>query len=65
MAGLSAAARVAQAGGTVAIVEKGESTGGSAAVAEFLWTAPNLGVLREEIPDGERLSRNYCVVRRV
>ncbi len=64
MAGLSAAARVAQAGGTVAIVEKGESTGGSAAVAEFLWTAPNLGVLREEIPDGDLALHERLIERR-
>src|SRR3954468_3254465 len=52
MAGLSAAARVAQAGGTVVLVEKGEATGGSAAYAEFLWTAPDLESMRAAVPEG-------------
>jgi succinate dehydrogenase/fumarate reductase flavoprotein subunit len=52
MAGLSAAARVAQAGGTVVLVEKGGATGGSAAYAEFLWTAPDLESMRAAVPEG-------------
>jgi succinate dehydrogenase/fumarate reductase flavoprotein subunit len=52
MAGLSAGARVAQAGGTVVLVEKGAATGGSATYAEFLWTAPDLESMRAAVPEG-------------
>ena len=64
MAGLSAAARIAQAGGTVAVVEKGESTGGSAAVAEFLWTAPDLDVLRQAVPEADPALAARLIERR-
>src|SRR5919201_3169530 len=64
MAGLSAGARVAQAGGTVVLVEKGEATGGSAAYAEFLWTAPDLDTLREVVPDGDPALAERLIERR-
>ncbi|MFC8516483.1 FAD-dependent oxidoreductase [Streptomyces sp. NPDC057257] len=53
MAGLSAAARVAAEGGTVALVEKAERTGGSARFAGFVWTAPSLEEMRRVNPDGD------------
>src|SRR5919201_1903769 len=64
MAGLSAAARVAQAGGTVVLVEKGETTGGSAAYAEFLWTAPDLETMREAVPEGDPQLAERLIDRR-
>ncbi|MFJ9895464.1 FAD-dependent oxidoreductase [Streptomyces sp. NPDC091280] len=53
MAGLSAAARVAAAGGSVALVEKAERTGGSARFAGFVWTAPTVEEMRRVNPDGD------------
>jgi succinate dehydrogenase/fumarate reductase flavoprotein subunit len=53
MAGLSAAARAVQAGARVIGGEKAESTGGSAQFAGFVWTAPSVEALREEIPAGD------------
>src|SRR5687768_5262404 len=53
MAGLAAAARTAERGGSVVLVEKGDAVGGSATYAEFIWTAPSLDVLREVNPDGD------------
>jgi len=53
MAGLAAAARTIQEGGNVIVVEKAEAVGGSAAYAEFIWTAPDLETLRERNPDGD------------
>ena len=53
LAGLSAAARAAQDGASVAVVEKGPSLGGSAVYAGFLWTAPTLEVMSEVNPDGD------------
>jgi len=52
MAGLSAAAWSVKQGRSVVLVEKGE-LGGSAARAGFIWTAPSVEVLREQIPDGD------------
>jgi hypothetical protein len=46
MAGLSAAARAAQDGAKVVVVEKGESIGGSAILSGgFVWTVPTLSKL--------------------
>jgi 2-polyprenyl-6-methoxyphenol hydroxylase-like FAD-dependent oxidoreductase len=64
MAGLVAAARAAQAGASVALVEKAPRTGGSAVYAGFMWTAPTLEVMREINPGGdpvlaERLVEGY------
>ncbi|MFJ9627033.1 FAD-dependent oxidoreductase [Streptomyces sp. NPDC101175] len=53
MAGLSAAARVAAAGGSVVLVEKAERTGGSARFAGFVWTAPTVEEMRRVNPDGD------------
>src|SRR5947209_6601619 len=52
MAGLSAAAWSVRSGRSVVLVEKGE-LGGSAVHAGFVWTAPSLEVLRDEVPDGD------------
>src|SRR5947208_5305663 len=64
MTGLAAAARSAQAGASVALVEKAPRTGGSAMYAGFIWTAPTLEVMREINPGGdpalaERLVEGY------
>ncbi len=64
MAGLSAAARAAKDGASVALVEKGSTLGGSANYAEFIWTAPTLEVMREVNPNADealsrRLVENY------
>jgi succinate dehydrogenase/fumarate reductase flavoprotein subunit len=53
MAGLAAAARAAQAGASVVLVEKAPRAGGSAEFAGFIWTAPNIDVMREVNPDGD------------
>lgn len=53
MAGLSAAARVAAEGGSVALVEKADRTGGSARFAGFVWTTPTVEELRRVNPDGD------------
>jgi len=64
MAGLAAAARVAQAGGSVVLVEKAEATGGSAAYAEFLWSAPDLETMRAAVPDGDPALAERLIERR-
>ncbi|MBS1676595.1 MAG: FAD-binding protein [Actinobacteria bacterium] len=53
MAGMSAAARAAQAGARVAVVERAPEPGGSAVFAEFIWTAPSVTVMREVNPEGD------------
>ena len=53
VAGLSAAARAAQGGASVVLVEKAPAVGGSAAYAGFLWTAPTIEVMREVNPGGD------------
>jgi succinate dehydrogenase/fumarate reductase flavoprotein subunit len=53
MAGLAAAARTVQGGGSAILVERGEALGGSATYAEFVWTAPDLETFRERNPDGD------------
>ncbi|MGW2048944.1 FAD-dependent oxidoreductase [Streptomyces sp. NPDC001858] len=53
MAGLTAAAQVAAQGGSVALVEKAERTGGSARFAGFVWTTPTVEELRRVNPDGD------------
>ena len=65
MAGLAAAARAAQAGASVVVVEKAPHTGGSALYAGFIWTAPTLEVMREINPGGDlslasRLVEDYA-----
>jgi succinate dehydrogenase/fumarate reductase flavoprotein subunit len=53
MAGLSAAASAAKQGARVALVEKGEALGGSAAYAGFVWTAPDNAVMSAVNPGGD------------
>jgi succinate dehydrogenase/fumarate reductase flavoprotein subunit len=53
MAGLAAAARIVQEGGSAVLVEKGDAVGGSATYAEFIWTAPDIETLRERNPNGD------------
>jgi succinate dehydrogenase/fumarate reductase flavoprotein subunit len=53
MAGLAAAARAAQRGASVVLVDKAPRTGGSAEYAGFIWTAPTLEVMREVNPGGD------------
>jgi succinate dehydrogenase/fumarate reductase flavoprotein subunit len=53
MAGLAGAARAAQAGASVVLVEKAPRAGGSAEFAGFIWTAPTLDVMRDVNPDGD------------
>jgi succinate dehydrogenase/fumarate reductase flavoprotein subunit len=53
IAGLSAAARAAQSGASVTLVEKAPAVGGSAAYAGFLWTAPTVEVMRKVNPGGD------------
>lgn len=53
IAGLAAAARVVQRGGSVVLVEKGPAVGGSALYAGYVWTAPSYAVLRDAIPTGD------------
>lgn len=52
--GSSAAAAAARAGARVAVLEKSEAFGGSAALsAGMLWTAPDLDAYRRRIPHGD------------
>jgi succinate dehydrogenase/fumarate reductase flavoprotein subunit len=53
LAGLAAAARVVQEGGSAVVVEKGPAVGGSALYAGYIWTAPTYAVLRDVIPAGD------------
>jgi succinate dehydrogenase/fumarate reductase flavoprotein subunit len=54
MAGMSAAARAADAGARVVLVEKGPAIGGSAIYAGFVWTAPTVEVMHEVNPHADR-----------
>jgi succinate dehydrogenase/fumarate reductase flavoprotein subunit len=54
MAGITAAARTAQLGATMALVEKSGQLGGSAAMsAGYIWTAPDIDTLAAEDPGGD------------
>lgn len=53
VAGLTAAARTVQAGGTAIVVERDVVPGGSAVFAEFLWTAPDVETFAEIEPAGD------------
>ncbi|HEV3055891.1 MAG TPA: FAD-dependent oxidoreductase, partial [Solirubrobacteraceae bacterium] len=53
MAGLAAAARAAQAGASVVLVDKAPAAGGSALYAGFIWTAPTVEVMGEVNPGGD------------
>ena len=64
MAGATAAARAAQTGASVVLVEKAPTIGGSALYAGLVWTAPSVEVMRRENPDadpvlGARLVSGY------
>src|SRR5947208_14411975 len=64
MAGLTAAARAAQAGARAAVVEKAPGTGGSAISAEFLWSAPTVDAIREAVPHGGPALAERLIERR-
>ena len=53
MAGCAAAARAARAGALVLLAEKSAGTGGSAASAGFMWSAPSVDVMRSVNPDAD------------
>jgi hypothetical protein len=54
MAGLAAAARAAEHGLRVVVLEKTGRVGGSSALsAGILWTAPDVETMREVVPDGD------------
>jgi succinate dehydrogenase/fumarate reductase flavoprotein subunit len=53
MAGATAAARAAQAGASVVLVEKAPAIGGSAVYAGYIWTAPTVEVMRRENPGAD------------
>jgi succinate dehydrogenase/fumarate reductase flavoprotein subunit len=54
MAGLTSAARAAELGARVVLVERSDGVGGSAALSGgFLWTLSSYELMREEIPFGD------------
>ena len=53
MAGSAAAARAAQEGASVVLVEKAPAIGGTSQYAGFVWTAPTVEVMREVKPDAD------------
>lgn len=56
MAGLTAAARAAEQGARVIVVEKGADIGGSAAISgAHLWTVPDLETFAAECPTGDKV----------
>ncbi len=61
MAGLTAAARGASEGASVAVVECADELGGSARYAGYLWTAPSDEVLAEVDPHGDPVLRRALV----
>jgi succinate dehydrogenase/fumarate reductase flavoprotein subunit len=61
MAGCAAAARAAQDGASVVLVEKSSAVGGSAAYAGFIWSAPTVEVAREQNPDADPALSNRLV----
>ncbi|WP_299023155.1 FAD-dependent oxidoreductase [uncultured Dietzia sp.] len=61
MAGLTAAARAADRGARVAVVEKDTEIGGSARFAGYAWTAPTRQIMAEINPHGEESLRNAVV----
>jgi succinate dehydrogenase/fumarate reductase flavoprotein subunit len=63
MAGLTAAAAVARAGGSVTVLERASHVGGSALYAGFAWTAPTVGVMQEINPDGDPALARHLVAR--
>ncbi|GAA4102810.1 FAD-binding protein [Nocardioides kongjuensis] len=63
MAGLTAAARAAQDGRRVVVVEVGDDVGGSARFAGYAWTAPSREVMDEVNPRGDVGLRHALVDR--
>ena len=63
MAGLTAGARAARDGRTVAVVEIGYDVGGSARFAGYAWTAPTREVMDEVNPRGDPALRRALVDR--
>lgn len=63
MAGLTAAARAARDGASVALVERADEVGGSARYAGYLWTASNGALLAEADPGGDPQLRQALVGR--
>ena len=63
MAGLTAGARAARDGRTVAVVEIGDDVGGSARFAGYAWTAPTREVMDEVNPRGDPALRRALVDR--
>jgi succinate dehydrogenase/fumarate reductase flavoprotein subunit len=61
MAGLTAAARAAQDGASVVVVERADQVGGSARYAGYLWTASSEPLLAEVDPDGDDALRRTLV----
>lgn len=61
MAGLTAAARAAVAGGSVTVVEVGDDVGGSARFAGYAWTAPDQEVMERHNPRGDPALRDALV----
>ena len=61
MAGMTAAAAVAAAGGRVAVVEKAAELGGSSVMSGgWVWTAPQPEILVEESPAPTRRWSRRC-----
>ncbi|MGY1739430.1 MULTISPECIES: FAD-dependent oxidoreductase [unclassified Blastococcus] len=54
MAGLTAAAAVARAGGAVTVLERADELGGSTLFAGYAWTAPSADEMAEVNPGGDR-----------
>jgi succinate dehydrogenase/fumarate reductase flavoprotein subunit len=62
MAGLCAAARAAEAGARTLVIEKGPRAGGSMRMSGgTLWTAPNMAVMEEFVPAGDRVRQERLV----
>src|SRR5262245_61256934 len=62
MAGMAAAARAAEAGAQVAVIEKSPGLEGAAALsAGILWTAPDVRTLRRIVPGGHPELRRALV----
>ncbi|MBK1787425.1 FAD-dependent oxidoreductase [Prauserella cavernicola] len=61
MAGLTAAARTARDGGSVLVVERADTVGGSGLFAGFVWTAASHEVLTEINPDGDPALARHLV----
>ncbi len=62
MAGLCAAASAVEAGARTLVIEKGPRPGGSMRMSGGgIWTAPNMDVMREFVPGGDRVRQARLV----